>query len=97
MSEIKVIKQEIRQLLKLKRKCQPGSPERLDLGHRIKELKEDILKAGIVEPGKEKLIEEIYILDPLIKVMAMDLNKFTIKELEYHIKKLKAPGLTKGE
>jgi len=96
MSEIKEIKRGIRELKKLKLKCRPGSPERLELEHRIKELKGDILKAGIVEPGKEKLIEEIYILDPLIKVMAMDLNKFTIKELEYHIKKLKANPLTKG-
>lgn len=97
MSEIKLIKQQIKQLTKLKRKCQPGSKERLDLGHKIKELKADILKAGIVEPGKEKLIKEIYILDPLILKMEMDLNKFTIKELEYHIKKLKSRGLTNGK
>lgn len=95
MSDIKEIKREIRELKKLKLKCQPGSKERLDLGHRIKELRGKIIPVEI-EPGKEKLIEEIYTLDPLIKKMEMDLNKFTIKELEYHIKKLNSRVLDKA-
>jgi uncharacterized protein with von Willebrand factor type A (vWA) domain len=93
MTDIKEIKRAIRELKKLKLKCRPGSSERLDLEHRIKELKIKLIPVEI-EPGKDKLIQEIYILDPLILKMEMDLNKFTIKELEYHIKKLKTRGLT---
>jgi len=83
----KEIKAEIRRLRKLKLKCRPGTTERLDLEHQIKALKKQKIQINEVEPGKEKLIAEIKKLDPLFEVLEINLNKFTIEQLEYHLNK----------
>lgn len=83
------IKREIKQLKKLKLKCRAGTSERLDLEHKIKDLKKQIAKSSIVEPNKGVLIEEIKILDPLCITLSIDLNKFTEAELKNHITILK--------
>jgi hypothetical protein len=95
----KEIKAEIRRLKKLKLQCRPGSAERLDLGHKIKDLKKQKVKITEVEPGKEKLIAEIKKLDHLFEVLEINLNKFTIAQLEYHLNKKKGlyPGKSQVE
>ena len=88
----KEIKAEIRRLKKIKLSCRPGTTERLDLEHKIKELKGQIAKAEVVEPGKVELIAEITRLDDWITKLSIDLNKFSIADLEKHLLKLKGRG-----
>jgi uncharacterized coiled-coil DUF342 family protein len=87
---IKEIKAEIRRLRKVKKDLRPGSAERLDLGHKIKALKKQLADMSISEPGKEKLIQEIYRIDPLTEKMEMDLTIYTEAELQKHIDRIKA-------
>jgi len=99
MIDPKAIKQEIRRLKKLKLQCRPGTSERLDLEHKIKDLKKQITEVTAVEPEKEKLITEILKIEveqnikPRFEDIGIDLHKYTIKELEKHIDKLKKRGL----
>ena len=92
----KEIKTEIRRLRKIKLQCRPGTTERLDLEHKIKDLKKhraDI--TTIVEPGKEKLITEILKLEadqkitPSFESLGINLNKFTEAQLQKHIECVK--------
>jgi hypothetical protein len=81
----KDIKKEIRALRKLKLQCRPRTPERLDLEHKIKALKKQLKEVSIPEPEKEKLIIEILKIDTLLGKLDINLNKFTIKELQKHL------------
>jgi uncharacterized protein with von Willebrand factor type A (vWA) domain len=91
MTEPKTIKQEIRRLRKLKLQCRPGSDERLDLEHKIKDLKRQLVEVNISEPGKDRLIAEILRIEveqkttPRFEDLGIDLHKFTIEELQKHI------------
>jgi hypothetical protein len=82
---VKEIKKEIRGLRRLKLQCRSGTPERIALHRKIKELKEQLKGVTIIDKDKEPLIEEVYRLDPLTKKMEMDLTIYTIKELQKHI------------
>jgi hypothetical protein len=99
MTDPKEIKAEIRRLRKLKLQCRPGSAERLDLEHKIKDLKKQRAEITAVEPGKEKLIAEILRLEveqkitPRFEDIGIDLHKFTEKELQKHINRLKIKGI----
>jgi len=84
----KEIKQEIKRLRRLKLKCRAGTDERLDLEHTIKELKADIIRLNTIEPDKAGLIQEILAKDKLITDLGINLNKFSVKDLEIHLKKL---------
>jgi predicted transcriptional regulator len=90
MIEPKEIKQEIRKLKKLKLQCRPGSKERIDLHRQIKDLKNKLIGINILEPGKEKLIAEILILEPNFPKDLVNLNKYTIEQLKIHIDKVKS-------
>lgn len=81
----KEIKKEIRKLRKLKLQCRARTPERLDLEHKIKELKRQRIEINTPEPEKEKLIIEIKKIDNLFERLEINLNKFTIKELTKHL------------
>jgi hypothetical protein len=84
----KELKKEIKRLRRFKLKCRSGSPERISLHRKIKELQEKLGDITIIDKDKEPLIQEVYRLDPLIKELGMDLTHYTIKQLEFHIKKL---------
>lgn len=83
--DIKEIKTEIRRLKKLKLQCRPGTVERLDLEHKIKDLKKQKAEITTIEPGKEKLIAEILVLEPDFPKDLVNLNKFSEVELQKHI------------
>jgi len=83
----KELKKEIRALRKLKLQCRAGTPERIELEHRIKALKKQRTDLTAPEPEKDKLIAEIKKLDPLFEKLEINLNKFSVKELEYHLNK----------
>ena len=61
---IKELKREIRQLKKLKLKCRSGSPERIELHRKIKDLKEQLKSIPIEikeEPIKDtKVYKKVY-------------------------------------
>jgi len=87
--DIKEIKKEIKRLRRLKLACRSRSPERIALHRQIKALKEQLKGISIIDKDKEKLIQEIYRLDPLIKKMEMNLSQYSIKELQKHIECIK--------
>ena len=89
MKDPKEIKAEIRRLRKVKLQCKAGTKERLDLEHKIKDLKKQLSEITAVEPGKEKLIAEILVLEPGFPQDLVNLNKFTEKELQKHIECIK--------
>jgi hypothetical protein len=89
----KDIKKEIRALRKLKLQCRPRTPERLDLEHRIKALKKQLKEVSTPEPEKEKLITEILKIDTLLGKLDINLNKFTIKELQKHLDIITKKGI----
>jgi hypothetical protein len=81
----KEIKLEIKRLRRLKRECRSGTPERINLHRKIKELQEQLKGVTIIDKDKQPLIQEIYRLDPLIEEMGMDLTRYTVEELQKHI------------
>jgi uncharacterized protein with von Willebrand factor type A (vWA) domain len=89
MIDPKEIKKEIRALRKLKLACQPGSDERLDLEHKIKDLKKQLVEVIRPEPEKDNLIAEILKVDILLGKLDIDLKKFSIKELQKHLDRIK--------
>ena len=86
--DIKEIKQEIRRLRKVKKDLRPGTAERLDIGRKIKALKQQLAEMNTPEPEKAKLIAEILARDILLKRLEINLNKFTIKELQKHLDRI---------
>lgn len=80
------IKQRIRALKKLKKVCGVGSKERKDLNRQIKDLKETLTELVTpTTPEKEKLITEILKRDKLLGKLDINLNKFTLIELQKHL------------
>lgn len=90
MTEPKEIKQEIKRLKKVKLQCRPGSKERISLHRQIKDLKNKLVGINTPEPGKEKLITEILILEPNFPKDLINLNKYTIEQLKIHIDRVKS-------
>jgi len=83
----KEIKKTIRALRKLKRQTQVGSPDRRDINRKIRELKTQI---NIVKtPEKDTLVKEISELEPQHAKLGINLYKFTVEELAFHLKKIK--------
>jgi uncharacterized protein with von Willebrand factor type A (vWA) domain len=91
----KEVKKEIRALRKLKLQCRAGTPERIDLEHKIKALKNKIIDVSTPEPEKEPLVAEIlalqkqYNIIPTFEVLGIDLNKYSIEQLKSHIEYIK--------
>lgn len=85
----KEIKKEIKKLRRLKLSCKAGSKERLSLHHKIKELQGQLSNANAMNKEKEPLIQDLYRLDPLLKKLEINLNKFSVKELQKHIELIK--------
>ena len=82
----KEIKKQIRALRKLKKVCGIHSKERNDFNKKIRDLKEEL--AGLVIPGtpeKDKLIAEILKRDKLLGKLDINLNKFSVAELQKHL------------
>lgn len=91
----KDVKREIRKLRKLKLACRAGSEERIALHRQIKELKKRKAEITTAELGKEIPIGEIlrleneYKIKPRFEDIGIDLYKYTLKELEHHLERLK--------
>lgn len=97
--DIREIKKEIKQLKKLKLKCRAGTKERISLGRQIKDLKSQLIEQNKPEPEKDKIISNILKIEadkhikPSFKDLEIDLRKFSIKELNYHLEKLTKKGI----
>jgi hypothetical protein len=91
----KEVKREIRQLRKLKLKCRAGTPERINLGRQIKDLKNKLIDHSIPEPDKDFAIAEIlklereYKITPTFESLELDLRKYTLEQLNKHIECIK--------
>jgi len=81
----KQIKQQIRKLKKIKLACRSGSKERIKLHRQIKELKEKLTYTKEIDQEKTSIIKEILTFKPY----KINLYKFTKKQLEFHLNKLK--------
>lgn len=81
----KQLKQEIRRLKKVKLACRSGSKERIKLHRQIKTLKKKLEYQSIKDQEKTLIIKEIIKFKP----HRINLYKFTVKELKYHLNKLK--------
>ena len=94
-SNEKDIKREIRKLKKIKLLCRAGSKERIVLHRQIKDLKNKLVNPTIIDPEKDPIIAEILKIEaeqkitPKFKDLKIDLHKYTLKQLEIHLKKLK--------
>jgi len=90
----KELKQEVRKLKKLKLQCRAGTPERLELGRQIKELKNKMVVLNIPEPLKEPIIAEILRIEaerktvPTFKQLGISLQDYSLENLKIHLKKL---------
>jgi len=84
----KEIKQEIRRLRKCKKDCRAGTEERLSLHRKITELKRQIDTLYVIEPEKEKIINEILKLEPNIEDF-IDIRKHSVEALNIHLNRLK--------
>ena len=87
MKSAKELKKEIRELKKIKNSCRPRSEERISLHRKIKELKQLLISIQESNKEKEPLITQILELNPLAKYV--DLNKYTIEQLQIHLTKVK--------
>ena len=94
----KEIKQEVRKLKKLKLACRAGTPERIDLGRKIKALKKQLPDVSTPEPLKEPIISEILRIEaerksiPTFEQLGIDLHKYSIEQLKKHLQKLNKKG-----
>ena len=84
------VKLEIKRLKRLKLECRAGSSERITLHRQIKALKEKLAQENIIEPNKLDIIVEIQTLRPEFLQLDIDLNKFTILQLQKHLDRIKA-------
>ena len=85
----KEIKQEIRQLRRLKLKCKPGIEERLELEHKIKALKKQLVELTKPEPEKDPIIAEILKYKELSIFDKEYYQKFSVEQLTKHLENLK--------
>ena len=85
----KDLKQEIRQLRRLKLKCKPGTKERIDLYRQIKGLQRQLAELTKPEPEKEKIIAEILKYGGLSIFDKEYYSKFSISDLKKHLENLK--------
>ena len=89
------IRKEIKRLKRLKKDLRPGSKERIEVFRQIKDLKNKLAEITTPEPGKELLIAEILRIEaeqkikPTFESLGINLNKFTEKQLSFHLKRIK--------
>jgi len=84
----KEIKRQIRELRKLKLQLNPGTPQRIKLHREIKKLKEKLKTLNTIAPEKKGIINKILELEPIYKRIKVNLNKFTIEQLEKHYQRV---------
>ncbi len=85
----KEIKRQIRELRKLKLQLKSGTPQRIKLHREIKRLKEKLKTLNTIAPEKKEIINKILKLEPIYKRIKVNLNKFTIEQLEKHYQRIK--------
>ena len=83
----KELKIEIRELRKIKRDCKAGTPERIDLHRKLKELRTKLEQSQIVNKEKDALITELRALDKWFDKLGIDLNQFTVEELNKNLER----------
>lgn len=85
----KFIKSELRKIKKIKKNLRKGTDEYKEMKSKMKDLKHQLEEITENNPEKEKLIEEINKHKKEYMVGVIDLRKFTVEELDQHLKRLK--------
>ncbi len=81
----KEIKYKIKRLKKIKKDMRVGTPARREMNRKIRALKTELEFIYQSNPEKQKLIEEIYKLEPHFLKIKLDLRKHSIENLQKHI------------
>jgi len=82
------ILRKIRALRKLKKQSQKKTKLRRELNKKIRDLKK-LSPQEVLTPEKQALIDKI----KTIQFYPIDLKQYTIKQLQFHLTKLKEKGL----
>lgn len=85
---IKEIRQRIKDLRKLKNQTQVGTPARREILKKIREEKSKLEQSVSLTPNKEAMIKKILALKPHLKVIGVDLEKFSEDQLSKHLNKI---------
>jgi SAM-dependent MidA family methyltransferase len=85
----KFIKSELRKIKKIKKNLRKGTEEYKEIKIKMKDLKHKLEEITENSPEKEKIIKEINKYKKEYMVGIIDLRKFTIEELDQHLKHLK--------
>jgi len=83
----KEVKRHLRLLRKIKKDTRKGSKERRELNKQIRELKKENIV--LVTPEKEAIIKKILEVRPYYKVVGLNLEQYTIEQLEKHYKNIR--------
>lgn len=90
--EYKEIKRQIRILRKLKRDTPKKSTARHDINRQIRELIQEAVKKSpidITDTEKIPIIKEIYERKPILKSLDINMEKFTVAQLQKHLDRIK--------
>ena len=86
---INEIKLEIKRLKKLKKELRAGTKARIVIYRQIKDLEKKLIDYNKPNDEKDKLIEEIKAIDNTFERLDIDLKKYTIEQLQFHLKRIK--------
>ena len=88
------IKSELRRFKKVKKHLRRGEEKYKEVKNKIKELNDKLEKTNQSNPEKDKLIIEIENLTESFFRGIIDYKQYTIKQLEFHLNKLKERKIT---
>jgi hypothetical protein len=74
------LKKEISKLRKLKNTMQPGSKDRIELGRKIKLMKEELTEKQVITDEKQKIIDELMRIEPTLSMV--DLAQYPLELLQ---------------
>ena len=86
--DVRETKERIKQLKKLKNQMQVGSSARKSLNKKLREEKTKLEQAVNLTTDKQEMIKRLYLLKPNLKVLRIDLEKFTEEQLQKHLDKI---------
>jgi len=81
----KNIKKQIRALRKLKKEIPVKTIQRREINKQIRDLRKQLTRFDVTSSEKDELIKQIYMINPDLKRININLNKYTIDQLKYHL------------
>jgi len=84
------LKKQISKLRKLKNQMQKGSKERIELHHKIKEMKSQLKQKQVQDKDKQIYIDQLIEIEPTFSLV--DLSQYATEQLKKTIEKRKRCG-----